>query len=108
MIEILFDCLKDYHILWYQETRMVTEPIEIDGAFGEGGGQIIRSAVTLSCLTQKPIEITNIRKNRKISGLRAQHMTAIKILAKICNAKVEGLHVGSTAIKFFPSKVSDA
>lgn len=87
---------------------MVTEPIEIDGAFGEGGGQIIRSAVTLSCLTQKPIEITNIRKNRKIPGLRAQHMTAIKILAKICNAKVEGLHVGSTAIKFFPSKVSDA
>jgi RNA 3'-terminal phosphate cyclase (ATP) len=84
------------------------KPIEIDGAFGEGGGQIIRSAVTLSCLTQKPIEIINIRKNRKIPGLRAQHMTAIKILAKICNAKVEELHVGSTTIKFFPSKVSDA
>ena len=80
--------------------------IEIDGAFGEGGGQIIRSAVTLSCLTQRPVEIINIRKNRKIPGLRAQHMTAIKILAKICDAKVEGLQVGSTAIKFFPSKVN--
>src|SRR5574341_277898 len=83
------------------------KPIEIDGAFGEGGGQIIRSAVTLSCLTQKPVEITNIRKNRKVPGLRAQHMTAIKIIAKVCNAKVEGLHVGSTEIKFFPSNVID-
>ena len=83
------------------------ESIKIDGAFGEGGGQIVRSAVTLSCLTQKPIEIINIRKNRKVPGLRAQHATGIKILAKICNAKVEGLHVGSTSLRFFPSKVMD-
>ncbi|MGI0011569.1 MAG: RNA 3'-terminal phosphate cyclase, partial [Nitrosopumilaceae archaeon] len=75
--------------------------------FGEGGGQIVRSAVTLSCLTQKPVEIMNIRKNRKVPGLRPQHLTGIKILAKVCNAKVEGLSVGSTTIRFFPSDVVD-
>ena len=83
------------------------ELIKIDGAYGEGGGQIVRSAVTLSCLTQKPVEIANIRQNRKVPGLRPQHLTGIKILAKICNAKVEGLSVGSTAIRFFPSKIDD-
>ena len=83
------------------------ELTKIDGAFGEGGGQIVRSAVTLSCLTQKPIEIVNIRKNRKVPGLRPQHLTGIKILARICNAKVEGLSVGSTTIRFFPSKIVD-
>jgi RNA 3'-terminal phosphate cyclase (ATP) len=72
------------------------ELVKIDGAYGEGGGQIVRSAVTLSCLTQKPVEIVNIRQNRKVPGLRPQHLTGIKILAKICNAKVEGLSVGST------------
>ena len=84
------------------------ELIKIDGAFGEGGGQIVRSAVTLSCLTQKPVEIDNIRKNRKVPGLRPQHLTGIRILSKICNAKVEGLSVGSTKIKFSPSKIIDA
>lgn len=83
------------------------ELVRIDGSYGEGGGQIIRSAVTLSSLTQKPVEIFNIRKNRKVSGLRAQHLTGIKILAKICNAKVEGLHIGSTMVRFYPSKIQD-
>ncbi len=79
------------------------EPIRIDGAFGEGGGQIIRSAVTLSAITGRPVEIENIRKNRKVPGLRPQHMLGVKILAKICQAKVDGLHVNSTSLKFIPS-----
>jgi RNA 3'-terminal phosphate cyclase (ATP) len=83
------------------------ELVKIDGGYGEGGGQIVRSAVTLSCLTQKPVEIINIRQNRKVPGLRPQHLIGIKILAKVCNAKVEGLSVGSTSIRFFPSKVDD-
>ena len=83
------------------------ELIKIDGAYGEGGGQIVRSAVTISCLTHKPVEIVNIRKNRKVSGLRPQHLTGIKILAKVCNAKVEGLSVGSTAVRFIPSEIKD-
>ncbi len=83
------------------------EPIKIDGAFGEGGGQIIRSAITLSAITGKPVEIENIRKNRKVPGLRPQHMLGIKILSKICQAKVEGLNVNSTFLRFFPSKGVD-
>jgi len=84
------------------------EPLKIDGSHGEGGGQIIRTAVTLSSITGKPVEIENIRKNRDVSGLRPQHLTGVKILAKICNAKVEGLSVGSTALGFFPSELSNA
>lgn len=84
------------------------EPLKIDGSYGEGGGQIIRTAVALSSITGKAVEIENIRKNRDVPGLRPQHLTGIKILAKICNAKVDGLHVGSTALGFFPSKISDA
>ncbi len=83
------------------------EPIKIDGSFGEGGGQIIRSAVTLSAITGKPVEIENIRKNRKVPGLRPQHMLGVKILAKICQAKVEGLDVNSTSLKFTPSSGID-
>lgn len=83
------------------------EFLKIDGSYGEGGGQIIRSAVTLSCLTKKPVHVENIRTNRKVPGLRPQHLTGIKLLAKICNARVEGLKVGSTEIKFFPSNVQN-
>ena len=83
------------------------EPIKIDGGWGEGGGQIIRSAVTLSAITGKPVEIENIRKNRKVPGLRPQHLLGVKILSKICQAKVEGLHVNSTSLKFFPTKGLD-
>lgn len=84
------------------------EPLKIDGSYGEGGGQIIRTAVTLSSITGIPVEIENIRKGRDVPGLRPQHLTGIKILAKICNAKVNGLHVGSTVLSFFPSKISNA
>ena len=62
--------------------------LKINGEFGEGGGQIIRTAITLSCITKQPIIIENIRKNRKIPGLRPQHLTAIKILQKICNVNI--------------------
>jgi len=80
------------------------DPIKIDGAFGEGGGQIIRSAITLSAITGKPVDIENIRKNRKIPGLRPQHLLGVKILSKVCQARVEGLYVNSTSLKFFPSQ----
>ncbi|MGI0046779.1 MAG: RNA 3'-terminal phosphate cyclase [Nitrosotalea sp.] len=83
------------------------EPIRIDGSFGEGGGQIIRSAITLSAITGRSVEIENIRKNRKVPGLRPQHMLGVKILAKICQAKVEGLHANSTSLRFFPSNGID-
>ena len=81
--------------------------LKINGGHGEGGGQIIRSAVVLSCITKKPIHLENIRKNRKISGLKPQHLTAIKILQKIANAKVIGAEIGSTELKFIPGKIEN-
>ena len=81
--------------------------LKIDGSYGEGGGQILRSAVTLSCITKTPIQIENIRTNRRVPGLRPQHLTAIKLLGKICNAQVQGLDVGSKTIKFFPNNLED-
>ncbi|MCV0430841.1 RNA 3'-terminal phosphate cyclase [Nitrosopumilus sp.] len=83
------------------------EFLKINGAYGEGGGQIIRSAITLSCITKKPIHLENIRKNRKIPGLRPQHLTAISILQKITNAKVIGAEIGSTELKFTPDEIKD-
>ena len=79
--------------------------LEINGGYGEGGGQILRSAVALSCITKQPIHLKNIRKNRKVPGLRPQHLTAIKILQKIANAKVIGAEIGSTELKFIPNNV---
>jgi len=81
------------------------EFLKINGSYGEGGGQIIRSAVTLSCITKQPIHLENIRKNRKIPGLRPQHLTAITILQKITNAKVIGAKIGSTELKFIPGNI---
>jgi RNA 3'-terminal phosphate cyclase (ATP) len=81
------------------------EFLEIDGSFGEGGGQIIRTAITLSCILNKPIKIRNIRKNRKNPGLKPQHFTALKILKKICNANLGQLQIGDTSLEFIPGVV---
>ena len=81
--------------------------LKINGGYGEGGGQIIRSAITLSCITKQPIHLENIRKNRKDEGLRPQHLTAIRILQKIANAKVIGAKIGSTELKFIPGNIEN-
>ncbi|MEM3065463.1 MAG: RNA 3'-terminal phosphate cyclase [Candidatus Nitrosotenuis sp.] len=83
------------------------ETLKIDGSFGEGGGQILRSALTLSCITKKPIQIENIRYNRKPPGLKPSHLATVRLLAKICKAQVEGMNVGSTSLKFLPGKIED-
>ena len=78
--------------------------IEIHGDYLEGGGQILRSSIGLSALTGQPFRITGIRKGRKNPGLAAQHLTAIKAVAEICTAKVNGAELGSTAVQFEPGK----
>lgn len=79
--------------------------LTIDGSYGEGGGQIVRTAVALSVLTKQPIEITNIRAGRPVSGLRPQHYTALSCIRSICNAEAEGLSVHSTNLRFSPHDV---
>jgi len=79
--------------------------IEIDGSFGEGGGQIVRTAVTLSCILNKPIKIKNIRKGRKNPGLKPQHISILKILKKVCGANIDDVKIGSTDLQFFPNEM---
>ncbi|TXT56692.1 MAG: RNA 3'-terminal phosphate cyclase [Candidatus Thorarchaeota archaeon] len=78
--------------------------IELDGSYGEGGGQILRSAIALSALAKRAIRISNIRAGRSNPGLRRQHLAGIEVIAKLTDAKVKGLEVGSTKVEFRPSE----
>lgn len=79
--------------------------ISIDGSYGEGGGQIIRTACALAAVTGKAINIFNIRKNRKNPGLRTQHLIGIQSLNRLCNGLLEGAELGSEEILFRPQKI---
>ncbi len=86
------------------ETRQepTREPIEIDGAAGEGGGQILRSALALSIAFGLPFVIRNIRANRERPGLMRQHLTAVQAATAIASAQCEGASVGSRELRFVP------
>jgi RNA 3'-terminal phosphate cyclase (ATP) len=76
--------------------------ITIDGSTGEGGGQVLRTALSLAALLSQPIRITNIRAGRKQPGLRPQHVQAVKAAAAICNARLEGVQEHSRELRFEP------
>ncbi len=80
--------------------------IRIDGSYGEGGGQIIRTAVALSAVTGTEVTISNIRSNRPKPGLKAQHMSAIRTAADMTCARISGLKSGSTELTFSPGDIS--
>lgn len=79
--------------------------IEIDGSYGEGGGQILRTAIALSAVTLKPIRIVNIRAGRPRPGLKKQHIAGIELVGKIVGADIDGLSVGSTELTFCPTEL---
>jgi len=79
--------------------------LKIDGSHGEGGGQIIRSGITLSILTGQPVEFINIRASRPKPGLSYQHLAAVKAAASICGGEAKGANLRSTSFTFIPGKV---
>src|SRR3970040_2146881 len=76
--------------------------IEIDGAHGEGGGQLVRTAVALSALTGRPLALRNVRAGRPRPGLAPQHLAAVRAVAALCEARCEGLEPRSAAFTFEP------
>lgn len=75
---------------------------EIDGSYGEGGGQLVRTAVALSAMTGKAIALRNIRARRPRPGLAAQHLTAVRAVATLCRAEITGLELGAREFTFRP------
>ena len=80
--------------------------IQIDGSYLEGGGQICRTALALSTITQKAFQVENIRKNRPNPGLKNQHLYCVKALKELCSAVAEGDELGSTTLKYYPRKLT--
>src|ERR1700740_2010833 len=79
--------------------------IRLDGSYGEGGGQILRTSLSLSLVTGKPFRIENIRAGRAKPGLLRQHLTAVLAAAEVGGADVQGAVLGSTDLTFTPGKV---
>jgi RNA 3'-terminal phosphate cyclase (ATP) len=83
------------------------EPIVLDGSVGEGGGQILRTALSLAAITGRPFSIRRIRANRIKPGLRPQHRAATLAAAQLCRADVEGAEVGSDKVTFHPGAAAE-
>jgi RNA 3'-terminal phosphate cyclase (ATP) len=79
--------------------------ITIDGSYGEGGGQILRTSLALSLVTGKPFSINNIRAGRKKPGLMRQHLTAVNAAAEIGSAAIKGNRIGSQEFTFEPEMI---
>lgn len=79
--------------------------LQIDGAHGEGGGQLVRTAVALAALTGKSVRIDRVRARRDKPGLAPQHLAAVRAVAEICGAHVSGLELRSSQVEFAPQRL---
>jgi len=80
--------------------------IEIKADEMEGGGQILRSSVSLSSVLRVPVKLFNIRAKRNKPGMQAQHLTGVEAAARLTDAKTEGLAKGSTELSYSPSTIT--
>lgn len=78
---------------------------QIDASYGEGGGQLVRTACALAALTGEGVRLVNMRASRRPPGLAAQHLTAVRAVAALCDAEVAGLALGAREIAFFPGRL---
>jgi RNA 3'-terminal phosphate cyclase (ATP) len=95
-------CRRRYQPFGYD---IMTDWITIDGSEGEGGGQILRTALALSLVTGRPFRIEAIRAARRKPGLLRQHLTAVHAAAEVSDARVSGAELGSRSLSFEPSQV---
>src|SRR5437763_9801015 len=79
--------------------------IDLDGSFGEGGGQILRSSLTLALLTGQSFRLRNVRARRAKPGLQPQHLTCVRAAAQVGDAQTAGASVGSSTLTFEPSTI---
>jgi len=78
----------------------------LDGAAGEGGGQILRTSLALSMITGEPFRLENVRAGRARPGLQRQHLAAVFAAAKVSRAMLDGAHLGSQELWFQPGPVT--
>jgi RNA 3'-phosphate cyclase len=76
--------------------------LEVDGSYGEGGGQLVRSAVALAALTGRALRLDRVRAKRAKPGLAPQHLAAVRAVAALCDARCEGLELGASGFRFEP------
>lgn len=88
-----------------QATVVNTSTLTIDGSYGEGGGQILRTALAFSAILGRPVELVNIRAGRKKPGLQPQHLASVRALAEITGAGVHGAELGSPRLHFVPGPI---
>ena len=85
--------------------RIIMDAVVIDGSTGEGGGQILRTSLALSCITGKSLHIENIRAARRHPGLAKQHLSCVHALCQICNGQCRGDALSSKVLDFQPGPV---